>query len=71
MWSVLSISTAIKTALKVALLNGQLLAKVGHRTKSIDFVMGLSVKFVLPIIDAFSNNKGGGHIFSLLKKNLF
>ena len=55
-WSVLGISTAIKTALKVALydffdgplapLNGQIMEKVNHhnRTKHKDF---LSVKLVL------------------------
>ena len=54
-WSVLGISTAIKTALKVALydffdgplapLNGQFMEKVNHynRTKQIDFSMGPSV----------------------------
>ena len=47
-WSVLCISTAIKTALKVAL-NGKFLAKVDHynRTTQINFEMGPSVKFVL------------------------
>ena len=61
-WSVLGISTAIKTALKVALydffdgplapLNGQFMEKVNHynRTKQIDFLMGPSAKFVLAII---------------------
>ena len=57
-WSVLGISTAIKTALKVALydffdgplapLNGQFMEKVNHynRTKHKDFLMGPSVQFV-------------------------
>ena len=65
-WSVLGISTAIKTALKVALydffdgppapLNSQLMDKVNHYnwTKQIDFSMGPSVKFVLAIIDLIS-----------------
>ena len=65
-WSVLGISTAIKTALKVALydffdgppapLNSQLMDKVNHYnwTKQIDFSMGPSVKFVLAIIDSIS-----------------
>ena len=56
--SVLGISTAIKTALKVALydffdgppapLNSQLMDKVNHYnwTKQIDFSMGPSVKFI-------------------------
>ena len=64
--SVLGISTAIKTALKVALydffdgppapLNSQLMDKVNHYnwTKQIDFSMGPSVKFVLAIIDSIS-----------------
>ena len=64
-WSVLGISTAIKTALKVALydffdgplapLNGQFMEKVNHynRTKHKEFLMGPSVKFVLAIIDSF------------------
>ena len=59
-WSVLGISTAIKTALKVALyeffdgplapLNGQFMEKVNHynRTKHKDFLMGpLSSKRLL------------------------
>ena len=57
-WNVLGISTAIKTALKVALYeffdgplapsNGQFMEKVNHynRTKHKDFLMGPSVKFV-------------------------
>ena len=68
-WSVLGISTAIKTALKVALydffdgppapLNSQLMDKVNHYnwTKQIDFSMGPSVKFVLAIIDSISKKK--------------
>jgi len=68
-WSVLGISTAIKTALKVALydffdgplapLNGQFMEKVNHynRTKHKDFLMGPSVKFVLAIIDSVSQKK--------------
>ena len=71
-WSVLGISTAIKTALKVALydffkgplapLNGQVMEKANHynRTKHKDFSMGPSVKFVLAIIDSISNQKRGG-----------
>ena len=70
-WSVLGISTAIKTALKVALydffdgplapLNGQFMEKVNHynRTKHKDFLMGPSVKFVLAIIDSVSQKKNG------------
>ena len=63
--SVLGISTAIKTALKVAptgsskwSING----KVKHYnwTKKIDFSMGPSVKFVLAIIDSISPPKNGG-----------
>ena len=62
-WSVLGISTAIKTALKVALydcfdcplapLNGQFMAKVDHCnwTKQINVSMGPSVEFVLAIMD--------------------
>ena len=62
-WSVLGISTAIKTALKVALYdffdgplapsNGQFMEKVNHysRTNNKDSLMGPSVKFVLAIID--------------------
>ena len=62
-WSVLGISRAIKTALKVALydffdgplapLNGQFMEKVNHHnsTKQKDFLMGPSAKFVLAIID--------------------
>ena len=69
--SVLGISTAIKTALKVALydffdgppapLNSQLMDKVNHYnwTKQIDFSMGPSVKFVLAIIDSISKKNGG------------
>ena len=67
-WSVLGISTAIKTALKVALYdffdgplapsNGQFMEKV-NRTKHKDFLMGPSVKFVLPIIDSVSQKKLG------------
>ena len=60
-WSVLGISTAIKTALKVALYdffdgplapsNGQFIEKVNHynRTIQINFLMGPSIKFVLAI----------------------
>ena len=67
-WSVLGISTAIKTALKVALydffdgpvapLNGQFMEKVNHynRTKHKDFLMGPSVKFVLAIVDSVSQS---------------
>ena len=70
-WRVLGISTAIQTALKVALcdfldgppapLNSQLMEKVNHYncTKQIDFSMGPSVKFVLAIIDSISQNKWG------------
>ena len=59
--SVLGISAAIKTALKVALydcfddplapLIGQFMAKVDYynRTKQIDLLMGPNVIFVLPI----------------------
>ena len=62
----MGLSTAIKTALKVALydffdgplapLNGQFMEKVNHynRTKHKDFLMGPSVKFVLAIIDSVS-----------------
>ena len=62
-WSVLGISTTIKTALKVALydffdgppapLNSQLMEKVNHYnwTKQINFSIGPSVKLVLAIID--------------------
>ena len=64
-------STAIKTALEVALydffdgplahFNGQFMEKVNHhnRTKNKDFLMGPSVKFVLAIIDSFSQKKMG------------
>ena len=67
-WSVLGISTAIKTALKVAptgsskwSING----KVKHYnwTRKIDFSMGPSVKFVLAIIDSISPKKLRGLIF--------
>ena len=70
-WSVLGISTAIKTALKVALyeffdgppapLNSQLMDKVNlyNWTKQIDFFTGPSVKFVLAIIDSNGQNKMG------------
>ena len=69
-WSVLGISTAIKTALKVALydffdgplapLNGQFMEKVNHynRTKHKDVLMGPNVKFVLAIIDSVSQKNG-------------
>ena len=69
-WSVLGISTAIKTALKVALydffkgplapLNGQFMEKANHynRTKHKDFSMGPSVKFVLAIIDSAPKKNG-------------
>ena len=66
--SVLGISTAIKTALKVAptgsskwSING----KVKHYnwTKKIDFSMGPSVKFVLAIIDSISKKKIGWKFF--------
>ena len=69
-WSVLGISTAIKTALKVALydfvdgplapLNGQFMEKVNHynRTNNKDFLMGPSVKFVFAIIDSFYKKYG-------------
>ena len=75
----MGISTAIKTALKVALydfldgppapLNSQLMEKVYHYnwTKQIDFSMGPSVKFVLAIIDSISKKKRGA-IFFLVKK---
>ena len=65
-WSVLGISTAIKTALKVALydffkgpfapVNSQFMEKASHnnRTKHKDLSMGSSVKFVLAIIDSAS-----------------
>ena len=64
-------STAIKTALEVALydffdgplahLNGQFMEKVNHynRTKNKDFLMGTSVKLVLAIIDSVSPKKLG------------
>ena len=67
----MGISTAIKTALKVALydffkgplapLNGQFMEKANHynRTKHKDFSMGPSVKFVLAIIDSISKKNGG------------
>ena len=67
----MGISTAIKTALKVALydffdgppapLNSQLMDKVNHYkwTKQIDFSMGPSVKLVLVIMDSISQKKGG------------
>ena len=70
-WSVLGISTAIKTALKVALfdffdgplapLNVQFMEKVNHynRTKHKDFLMGPCVKFVLAIIYSISPQKMG------------
>ena len=66
-WSVFGISTAIKTALKVALydffdgplapLNGQFMEKVNHynRTKHKDCLMGPSVIFFLAIIDSVSH----------------
>ena len=69
-WGVLGISTAIETALKVALyeffdgplapLNGQFTEKVNHynRTKHKDFLMGPSVKFVLAIIDSVFQKNG-------------
>ena len=65
----IQLSTAIKTALKVALydffdgplahLNGQFMEKVNHhnRTKNKDFLMGPSVKLVLAIIDSGSQKK--------------
>ena len=65
-WSVLGISTAIKTALKVVLydffdgplapLNVQFMEKVNHynRTSNKDFLMGPSVIFLLAIIDSVS-----------------
>ena len=68
-WSVLGISTAIRTALKVALydffggplapLNGQFMEKVNHYKKTNDkqILMGPSVKFVLAIIDSVSPQK--------------
>ena len=68
-WSVLGISTAIKTALKVALydffdgplapLNGHFMTNMDHynRTKQKDFLMEPSVKFVLAIIDSVSQKK--------------
>ena len=71
----MNISTAIKTALKVALydffdgppapLNSQLMDKVNHYnwTKQIDFSMGPSVKFVLAIIDSISKKKMGVNFF--------
>ena len=71
-WSVLGISTAIKTALKVALYdffdgplapsNGQFIEKVNHykRKKQTIFSMGLSVKFLFAIIDSIFNPKKGG-----------
>ena len=70
LWSVLGTSTAIKTALKVALydffkgpfapVNGQFMEKASHnnRTKHKDFSMGSSVKFVLAIIDSASKKMG-------------
>ena len=69
-WSVLGMSTAIKTALEVALydffdgplahLNGQFMEKVNHynRTKYNDFSMGPSAKFVLAITDSVSQKNG-------------
>ena len=66
----MGISTAIKTALKVALydfydgvpapMNGQLMEKVNHYnwTKQINFSIGPSVKFVLAIIDKISQKNG-------------
>ena len=74
-------STAIKTALKVALydfldgppapLNSQLMEKVYHynRTKQIYFSMGPSVKFVLAIKDSISK-KMGGNFFHVKKTKL-
>ena len=74
-WSVLGISTAIKTALKEALydfcdgapapLNSQLMEKVNHYnwTKQIKFSMGPSVKFILAIIDSISPKKMGVNFF--------
>ena len=65
----MGISTAIKTALKVALndfvdgplapLNGQFMEKVNHYnlTKKTIFLMGPSVKFVLAIIDSVSQEQ--------------
>ena len=70
------ISTAIKTALKVAIYdildgppapsNSQLMEKVNHHnwTKQIDFSIGPSVKFVLAIIDSISNKQRGVNFFS-------
>ena len=78
-WSVLGISTAIKTALKVALydcfdgplppLNGRFMAKVDHynRTKQLDFSVGSTVKLVLLIIDSISK-KMGCKLFFVKKK---
>ena len=68
----MGISTAIKTALKVALydfldgppapLNSQLMGKVYHYnwTKQIDFSMGPSVKFILAIVDSISKSEVQG-----------
>ena len=66
----MGISTAIKTALKVALydffdgplapLNGQFMEKVNHynrKKNKKDFLMGPGVKFVLAIIDLVSQKK--------------
>ena len=76
-WSVLGISTAIKTALKVALydffdgplapLNAQFMEKVNHynRTKYNDFSMGPSAKFVLAITDLVSQKMGLKYKLSL------
>ena len=49
---------------------GQFMVKLYHynRTKLKDFYMGPSVKFVLPIIDAFPN-KIMGVIFCVAKKD--
>ena len=66
----MGVSTADKTALKIALydffdgplapLNVQFMEKVNHynRTKNKDFLTGLSVNFVLAIIDSVSQKNG-------------
>ena len=65
----MGISTAIKTALKIAFydfydgplapLNGQFMEKVNHydRANNKDFLMGPSEKFVLAIIDSVAQKK--------------
>ena len=56
----MDIYISIKTALNDAM-NGKFMVKLDHynRTRKKDFYMGPSTKFVLTIIDAFTNPKMG------------